>query len=81
MKKFEVAVSFNTGWVEVEVPDEFIEECEEMGIDRDEDTEILKRYIEDNPEEFMDYLALDDFNYEKTEDDDDYEDEDEEEDY
>lgn len=81
MKKFEVAASYNTGWIEVEIPDDFIEECESMGVDRDDDTEILKRYIEDHPDEFMTYLALDDFEFDKTEDDDDFENEDEEEDY
>lgn len=78
MKRFDANISFNTGWVEVVIDDEFIEECESMGIDRYDDDEILKRYIEDHPEEFISYLAFDDCNYEKTEDDDEFEDEEEE---
>ena len=78
MKRFDANISFNTGWVEVVIDDDFIEECESMGIDRYDDDGILKRYIEDHPEEFISYLSFDDCDYEKTEDDGEFEDEEEE---
>lgn len=85
MKKFDIHVTYSTGWVEIELDDEFIEECDSAGIDITDDNELIREYLNNNL--LDEYLELDDYEFKKTEDDDeedyeddmaDYEDEEEE---
>ena len=59
-KKFKnVKVEMDTFYFEVEISDEEIESYKKMGIEDDE--ELLKQYLEDNFDEYVDLLTIDDF--------------------
>lgn len=54
-----VKVEMETFYFEVEISDEEIESYKKMGIEDDE--ELLKQYLEDNFDEYVDLLTIDDF--------------------
>lgn len=59
-KKFKnVKVEMETFYFEVEISDEEIESYKKMGFEDDE--ELLKLYLEDNFDEYVDLLTIDDY--------------------
>lgn len=54
-----VKVEMETFYFEVEISDEEIESYKKMGIEDDE--ELLKLYLEDNFNEYVDLLTIDDY--------------------
>ncbi|MBR2703930.1 MAG: hypothetical protein IKE91_00485 [Clostridia bacterium] len=59
-KKFKnVRVEMDTFYFDIEISDKEIESYKKMGIEDDE--ELLKQYLEDNFDEYVDLLTIDDF--------------------
>ncbi len=59
-KKFtNVRVTMDTWYFDVEISDEEIESYKQMGIE--DDDELLKQYIEDNFDEYVDLLTIDNY--------------------
>lgn len=59
-KKFtNVRVEMDTFYFDIEISDEEIESYKKMGIE--DDDELLKQYLEDNFDEYVDLLTIDNY--------------------
>ena len=64
-KKYNINVEYRTGYFDIEITDEEIEEAKRYGIDVEDEEELVRYHLKNNFIEHEGLLTIEDFDFEE----------------